>query len=67
MSGGSASFVVNAAAELLPVRPANHEIARGTPAAGVPAPPLGGRWWAYVAALAALCGEWIIRRRIGLR
>ena len=67
MRGGSASFVVNAAAELLPARPTNHQVARGAPSAGVPAPPLGERWWPYAAALAALCGEWIIRRRIGLR
>ena len=67
MRGGSASFVVNAGEELLPTRPVTHDVARGAAPSGAPAPPLGERWWAYVLALAALCGEWIIRRRAGLR
>ena len=67
MRGGTASFVVNASEELLPMRPSVHAIAPGAAPGGVPAPPLGERWWAYVLALAALCGEWIIRRRAGLR
>ena len=67
MRGGSASFVVDAAEELLPIRPPTHAIARGSAPSGAPAPPLGERWWAYVLALAALCGEWVIRRRAGLR
>lgn len=67
LRGGSASFVVNASEELLPLRPPSHTVARGDPPSGIPAPPLGARWWTYVIALAALCGEWIIRRRAGLR
>jgi hypothetical protein len=67
MRGGSASFVVNVSEELLPVRPPTHDVARGAAPGGVPAPLLGERWWAYVLALAALCGEWVIRRRAGLR
>ena len=67
MRGGSASFVVNASGELLPTRPPQHAIALGAATAGVPAPLLGERWSAYVLALAALCGEWILRRRAGLR
>jgi hypothetical protein len=67
MRGGSASFVVNAGDELLPARAAAHDVARGAAPSGTPAPPLGERWWGYVLALAALCGEWIIRRRAGLR
>jgi hypothetical protein len=67
MRGGSASFVVNASEELLPMRPPSHTVARGAPPGGLPAPPLAERWWSYVLALAALCGEWIIRRRAGLR
>jgi hypothetical protein len=67
MRGGSASFVVNASEERPPMRPPSHTIARGAPPSGVPAPALAERWWAYVLALAALCGEWIIRRRAGLR
>jgi hypothetical protein len=67
MRGGSASFIVNAASELLPARPVAHAIAPGGMPAGVPAPPLRERWWAYLLAVAALCGEWIIRRRAGLR
>lgn len=67
MRGGSASFVVNASEELLPMRPPPHTVARGAPPAGLPAPPLAGRWWTYVLTVAALCGEWVIRRRAGLR
>ena len=67
MRGGSASFIVNASEELLPSRPSSHTVAPGSAPRGVPAPPVGERWWAYVLALAALCGEWIIRRRVGLR
>ena len=25
------------------------------------------RWWLFAIALAALCGEWVVRRRMGLR
>lgn len=67
MRGGSASFVVNASDELLPARASSHAVARGAAPGGIPAPPLGERWWGYVLALAAVCGEWIIRRRAGLR
>ena len=67
LRGGSVSFVVNASEELLPMRPPAHVVARGAPPGGLPAPPLAERWWSYLLAVAALCGEWIIRRRAGLR
>ena len=67
MRGGSVSFVVNAGSELLPARPIAHVIASGPAPGGLPAPPLRERWWAYVLAITALCGEWVIRRRAGLR
>ena len=67
MHGGTAAFVVNAGDELLPARASALTVARGAAPGGLPAPPLRERWWAYVLALAALCGEWVLRRRVGLR
>ena len=67
MRGGFASFVVNPGAELLPARAVGLNVASGGATSGAPAPPLRDRWWAYLLAVTALCGEWIIRRRSGLR
>jgi hypothetical protein len=65
--GGSAVLVVNASREWLPRRPTVHAGAVGS------APPAGGGGgvraisWLYGALLAALCGEWVLRRRAGMR
>lgn len=67
MRGGSASIVVNAGTELLPARAVGLSVASVGARSGVPAAPLRDQWWAYLLAVAALCGEWIIRRRSGLR
>ncbi len=67
IGGGTSSFVVNAGAEWLPVKPVTSRAA----VAGVPAPgtPTGLRagWWWWALLLSALCAEWVMRRRVGLR
>lgn len=55
------------AAEFVPRRPT---VAAGEVGAGVPldlAPRARGAWWLAALALVALCAEWLLRRRIGLR
>ncbi|HEX8849338.1 MAG TPA: hypothetical protein VF761_07400 [Gemmatimonadaceae bacterium] len=67
MRGGSAAFIVNASAELLPTRATLRDTSVAGAAPGVPPAPLRDHWWAYALPLLALCGEWILRRRSGLR
>jgi len=67
VTGGAAVLVVNRSRELLPR------------ASGVRAGPVGGAtsfgdqprlrdmWWSYVTLIAALCVEWLMRRKRGLR
>lgn len=65
--GGRALIVVNPSSEWLPAR---QELRDTTIAGRAPSsPPRGLRslWWAYGAALAAICAEWMLRRRAGLR
>lgn len=53
--------------EWVPRRPT---VAAGTIGDGVPldrAPRALGAWWLALVAIAALCAEWLLRRRIGLR
>ncbi|MBC7789295.1 MAG: hypothetical protein H7Z74_05080 [Anaerolineae bacterium] len=67
VTGGSALLVVNASRELLPRAPAVVTGAVGRAAAIGDAPRLRDSWWPYLAVLVALCAEWLLRRRIGLR
>ena len=67
MSGGTVSFAVNQSAELLPARATARDTTIAGAAAGLPPAPLRDHWWAYAIPLAALCGEWVLRRRAGLR
>ncbi|HEX2781390.1 MAG TPA: hypothetical protein VHM30_17945, partial [Gemmatimonadaceae bacterium] len=67
MSGGAVSFVVNESAELLPARATVRDTTIAGAATGLPPAPLRDHWWAYALPLVALCGEWILRRRAGLR
>jgi len=39
----------------------------GNAAAMGRAPQARSAWWLYAIALSALCAEWILRRKIGLR
>ncbi len=67
MAGGSAVLVVNESRELVPRAPGVVSSAIGgapAPSAGPPARTMG---WPYLLLVACLCGEWVMRRRAGLR
>ena len=66
-SGGRAVLAVSAPRELLPRRPALRSGPVGGGAATSGAPRLRDAWWAYALPLLLLCGEWLARRRLGLR
>ncbi|MDQ6887122.1 MAG: hypothetical protein M3068_07475 [Gemmatimonadota bacterium] len=65
--GGTALLAVNVASELLP----RTATVRAGPIAGSAAlgdrPRLRDQGWAYLTVLIALCAEWLLRRRVGLR
>jgi hypothetical protein len=65
--GGSALLAVNPSAEWLPrtVRLKSGIVRQGS-AAGA-APRLRDYPWIFAVIVAALCAEWLLRRRIGLR
>lgn len=65
--GGSALLVVNRTRELLPTRQSISSTVTPGRAPRAPGAPLRDMWWPFAVALAALCGEWVLRRRIGLR
>jgi hypothetical protein len=65
--GGTAVLVVNASRELLPRAPTVRAGSVGGAAAFGEQPRLRQTWWAYLLLLAALCGEWLLRRKKGLR
>ncbi len=65
--GGSSVLVVNPSAELLPRRPTVLEGDIGTGEALADAPRLRGIGWIFAIVMTALCVEWILRRRAGLR
>jgi hypothetical protein len=56
-----------ASRELMPRRPAASGGAIGGAPVGGATPRLRDAWWAWVALVGALCAEWILRRRVGLR
>jgi hypothetical protein len=65
--GGQAILAVNASSEWLarPVRLKSGAVRSGAPVGAQPR--LRDYWWAYAIAIAALCAEWVIRRKVGLR
>lgn len=65
--GGSAVLVVNASRELLPRGASVRSGAVGGATAFGEPPRLRDQWWAYLLLIAALCAEWLWRRRAGLR
>ena len=66
-AGGSAVLVVNPSREWVPRAPTVRSgLLRAGSVTGV-APRLQEAWWPYVVALLLLCGEWLARRRLGLR
>ena len=67
VAGERGVLVVNVSRELLPRVPT---VRSGATAERTPAgeqPRLRDRGWPYMLALAALCAEWLLRRRLGLR
>ena len=66
-AGGDGLLVVNGSAEWLPRRPMVHSGAVGSASAADRAPRARTLWWLYAIALIALCTEWFLRRKIGLR
>lgn len=65
--GGTSALVVNPSAELLPRRPTVADGSVGSGAALADAPRLRGSGWVFAVVILALCGEWILRRRLGRR
>lgn len=66
-AGGDGLLAVNASAELMPRRPMVHSGAVGSAPAADRAPRARTLWWMYALAILALCVEWVLRRKVGLR
>jgi hypothetical protein len=65
--GGTSVIAINASAEWVPRRPiVSRTVTAGAPASGTRASMRSGWWW-YALVIALLCGEWWMRRRVGLR
>jgi hypothetical protein len=67
MTGGDALLVVNASPELLPQAATVESGEVGGAAVAGEAPRLRNWGWAYLLVVGALCGVWLLRRRMGLR
>lgn len=65
--GGASLLVVNPSSELLPRRPTVRSGIYGTRPARGERPRAQDYSWLFGAALVALCTEWVLRRRVGLR
>jgi hypothetical protein len=65
--GGTAVLAVNASRELIPRPPTVRPGRVGAGAALADAPRARNASWAYLFVVAALCAEWLLRRRLGLR
>ena len=66
-AGGTSVLVVNASTEMLPRRPTVKSGVVGGTASLADAPAARDLGWLYVLAVLALCVEWFLRRRVGLR
>jgi hypothetical protein len=66
-AGGDGLLAVNVSAEWLPRRPIVRSGAVGSAPAADRAPRARALWWLYALALIALCPEWVLRRKVGLR
>lgn len=64
---GNILVVVNASAEWTPRRATVRSGAIGGGASAGAAPRSRTAWWLYAIVIAALCVEWVLRRKIGLR
>jgi hypothetical protein len=67
MPGGRAQIVVGPSREWLPRRASVSSGSVGSTRIAGQAPRLRDAWWAYIVVAAALCTEWLLRRRAGLR
>jgi hypothetical protein len=67
MAGGSAVLAVNPSRELVPRRPTVTSGSLGGAAALGEAPALRTLGWVYAVVVFLLCGEWLLRRRAGVR
>ncbi|HEY7896289.1 MAG TPA: hypothetical protein VIC24_15410 [Gemmatimonadaceae bacterium] len=67
VTGGAAVLVVNPSRELLPRASTVKAGAVGGATAFGDQPRLRDRWWSYVLLIVALCAEWLLRRKRGLR
>jgi hypothetical protein len=67
VAGGSAVLVVNGGRELLPRTPTVQSGRVGEAAVAGERPRLRDQGWPFLLALLALCAEWLLRRRSGLR
>lgn len=66
-AGGASVLVVNPSSELLPRRATVRSGTHGTRPARGERPRAQDYSWLFGAALIALCSEWVLRRRVGLR
>jgi hypothetical protein len=67
IAGGTSTFVVNPSAEWLPRRPVVSRAAVAGDLTPGAASGIRNGWWWFALALAALCAEWWMRRRVGHR
>ena len=67
VAGGAAILVVNGSREMLPRTPTVQSGSIGEGAVAGERPRLRDKGWPLLLALAALCAEWLLRRRSGLR
>jgi hypothetical protein len=66
-TGGASLLVVNPSREWVPNRARARAGAIGGGAVAGLATRVRTLWWVYLALVGALCGEWIVRRSLGLR
>ena len=66
-NGGDGLLAVNVSGEWMPRRPQVRSGAVGSAPAADRAPRARTIWWLYALTLAALCAEWVLRRKVGLR
>jgi hypothetical protein len=66
-AGGSSVLVVNSSSEMIPRRPTVKSGGVGGRPSLADAPLSRDLGWLYIVAVVALCVEWLLRRRIGLR
>jgi hypothetical protein len=66
-ANGTSVLVVNQSTELLPRRPTVQSGRIGGRPSVADAPLARELGWLYVVAVLALCAEWLLRRRVGMR